>query len=103
MRLTSALANMYSGSYRKRPRSAGNDSLSDELVKILREDGIDHAQAGHTLASSDLTDTRIPRRDLTGSNVHDVADVELDRRFSGVEFRSFAVVPSVRLALDTSH
>lgn len=83
---------MSGGSDKKRPCSARDDRSSDEPVKTHSRDGIDRTRAGPSLTSSGLSGIRIPRRDMTGSVFHDGADVQVYRRYAGVEFSSSADV-----------
>lgn len=44
--LTSKVASMCGGSHSKSLRFAGSDRSSDEIIKILRRDGMDRARVG---------------------------------------------------------
>lgn len=59
---------------------------------------MDRARAGPTLTSSYFAGTRLPRLDVTGSDIHDGVDVEVNKGYAEVGYRSSAVAASVRLA-----
>lgn len=63
---------------------------------------MDRVRTGSNLILSDLADARIPLRDGVRSDAHDGSDAEVDKRYVGVGYRSFAVVASVRLAFDVA-
>lgn len=58
------------------------------------------ARAGPILTTLNLDGILITRRDVMDYNVKEEADVELDRRYSGVGYHSSVVVLSIRLDRD---
>lgn len=59
---------------------------------------MDRAWARPNLTSSDFASTRMSCRDVTGSDVHDGTDVDIDKQYTGVGYHSSAVATLVRLA-----
>lgn len=85
---------MCGGSHKKRLRSAGDASSSDERDKSSRKDGIERAGAGSMVTSSDLTGTCTPRWDMANFDIHDDGDVDFVKHYAEEGYCSSAVVVS---------
>lgn len=89
-------------------RSVWGSSSSVERVKSPRLDGMERALARRNSIKYEHDGIRISRRDWTGSdvvdkaNVHGGVDVKVDRRKAGVAYCSSALVLSVRLDLEAA-
>lgn len=96
MRLATKFANICGGSNKRFPRFTVDDT-SDEPFRSPWWADLDRVRLVPHFKLSELADIQIPRRDVKGSHVQDVAGVEVDRWYVGVGYRCNLVVAPVRL------